>query len=345
VLTTTIGAFPKPVYVPITDWFTNTDGDYTSAYLDQLAAAGDQATELLDRATAEVVHVQVDAGIDVPTDGEIRRENYIHYQCRHFGGIDFANLAHVRIRGTTDTIVPTITGPITTGESPLPRDFAVAQAATDRPVKITLPGPMTIIDSTANTFYDNNRELAADLAAALNAQIIELAAAGCTWIQVDEPVMARRADVALEWGIDNLARCFDGVGPSVTKVAHACCGYPNRLDEDDYVKAPRSSYLELAEALNDMPIDAMSIEDAHRHNDLDALLPYFTDTKVILGVVAIARSRVESVAEIRDRLRAAAERAPAGIIAAPDCGLGYLGRDLAVEKLRNLAEAAHSIDE
>jgi len=342
-LTTTIGAFPKPDYVPITDWFTNTDGDYTSAYLPQLAEAGEGADRLFDRATAEVVRAQVDAGVDIPTDGEIRRENYIHYQCRQFGGIDFGKLAHVRIRGTTDTLVPTITGPIARSGSPLPHDFEVAQRATDRPVKITLPGPMTIIDSTADEFYHDNRALGADLAAALNAQILELAAAGCRWIQVDEPVMARRPDAALEWGIETLGRCFEGVGSEVTRVAHACCGYPNRLDEDDYPKAPQSSYLALAEALNEAPIDAMSIEDAHRHNDLEDLLPRFSETKVIFGAVAIARSRVESVDEIRARLAAAAEVAPAGIIAAPDCGLGYLGRDLAVTKLRNLAEAARSL--
>ena len=342
-LTTTIGAFPKPDYVPITDWFANTDGDFTSAYLKQLAAAGDEGSELLDRATAEVVRAQVDAGIDIPTDGEIRRENYIHYQCRHFGGIEFEILTPVRMRGTTESLLPTITGPITPGGSPLPRDFEVAQEATDRPVKITLPGPMTIIDSTADAFYGDDRALGNDLAVALNTQILELAAAGCLWIQVDEPVMARRPDAALAWGIKTLARCFEGVPPHVTRVAHACCGYPNHLDQEDYVKAPLSSYLDLAAALDDAPIDAVSLEDAHRHNDLDDLLPRFTKTTVIFGAIAIATSRIEPVDEIRARLEAAAERSPAGIIAAPDCGLGYLGHDLAITKLRNLTEAAHSL--
>ena len=83
------GASPKPADVPISDWSTIDDGDYTSAYLDELAAAGDNVEGILDRATVDVVRAQVDAGIDVPTDGEIRRENYIHYQCRHLGGIDF----------------------------------------------------------------------------------------------------------------------------------------------------------------------------------------------------------------------------------------------------------------
>jgi len=343
VQTTTIGAFPKPGYVPITDWFTNTDGDFTGAYLRERDEAGEDLESLLDRATAEVVADQVEAGIDIPTDGEIRRENYIHYQCRHFDGIDFERLTPVQMRGTTDSLLPTVTGRIGFGSSPLAHDFEVAQASTARPVKMTIPGPMTIIDSTADEFYEDDPALAADLAAAINRQITSLVDAGATWIQVDEPVMARKPDLALAWGIDTLARCFEDVPPHVTRVTHACCGYPNHLDQPDYVKAPIGSYLEIAEALDAAPIDAISIEDAHRHNDLTDLLPRFANSTVIFGAVAIATSQVESVEQIRRRLGEAAELAVGGVIAAPDCGLGYLGRELAITKLRNLSEAAHSL--
>jgi len=342
-LTTTIGAFPKPGYVPISDWFSNTDGDYTSAYLPELAAAGAEAAALLDRATAEVVKAQVDVGIDVPTDGEIWRENYIHYQCRALDGIDFDALTPVRMRGTTDTLLPTVTGPITPGRSPLADDYRRAKASTANPIKITIPGPMTIVDSTANSFYDSDRELAQDLAGALNQHIRELAAAGCTWIQVDEPVMARKPSQAQDWGIDVLARCFDGVSTDVRRVVHLCCGYPNRLDEEAYEKAPLSSYLELAEQLDDAPFDFVSLEDAHRHNNLADLLPRFATTTIILGAVAVARSRIEPVDELRRRLAIAAELAPAGIMAAPDCGLGYLSTDQALAKLRNLVAAAKAL--
>ncbi len=341
-LTTTIGAFPKPDYVPISDWFTNTDGDFTSAYLRELAAV-DDAEALLDRATVEVVRAQVDAGIDIPTDGEIRRENYIHYQCRAIRGIDFETLTPARMRGTTDALLPTVTGPVTAGPSPLAEDFRRAQAAVDQPVKITLPGPMTIIDSTANRFYGSDAELAADLARVLDEHIRALADAGCRWIQVDEPVMARKPADALAWGCEQLGRCFEGLGPEVTRVVHVCCGYPSHLDQEGYHKAPASAYLALAEALDDAPIDAVSIEDAHRHNDLAALLPRFARTTVVLGAVAIASSRVEPVDAIRARLAEARDLAPAGVIAAPDCGLGYLGTELALTKLRHLAEAAHQL--
>jgi len=340
-LTTTIGAFPKPAEVPITDWFSISDGDYTSAYLDELSTVDDT---VLDTAVHTVVRDQVEAGIDIPTDGEVRRENYIHYQCRQLTGIDFADLSYKRMRGTTDTSLPTVRDNIGLGESLLPRDFLVAQAATTNPVKITVPGPMTIIDSVVDDHYRDDVALGADIAAAINHHVRALADAGCTHIQVDEPVMARKPDVALSHGIEHLSRCFDGVGSGVTRIAHACCGYPNSLDEIDYPKADRGAYLELADALNAAPIGQISIEDAHAHNDLETLLPRFADTTIILGLVGIARSRIETVEEIENRLREAiAIHGSDRLIAAPDCGLGYLSREQALAKLRNLSTAARRV--
>ena len=340
-LTTTIGAFPKPDSIPLTDWFTKQHGNYTATYLDELASTTDEA---LDAAVHDVVTAQVDAGIDIPTDGEIRRENYIHYLCRHLAGIDFENLGHRMIRGITPAMLPTITGPITTtGDSPLPRDFRVAQTATDRPVKITLPGPMTIIDSTIDRYYFDDVSLGAELAAAINKHVLALAGAGCRQIQIDEPVLARKPTVGLAHGIAQLDRCFDGLPEDVTRIAHACCGYPNYLDQDDYEKADRHAYLEVAEALDATSIQVLSLEDAHANNDLAKLLPRFASTTIALGVIGIARSRVESVAEICDRLEAALAYLPTDrLMAAPDCGLGYLPRGLALAKLRNLTEAARA---
>ncbi len=348
--TTTLGAYPKPPYVPITDWFTASYGagkvvDYTSAYGDQLEAAGVEAESLFRRATKEVIEDQIDAGIDVVTDGEVRRENYVHAQCRHLSGFDFEHLGQHRVRGTIETRLPTVTGPVGFETSPLARDFETAQSLSTRPVKVTLPGPMTIIDTTVDAHYHDERALGADLAAVLNAQIHELVAAGCRHIQIDEPVMARKPAVALAHGIDQLARCFDEVPPTVTRAVHCCCGYPRRLDDTDYPKADRRTYKELAPALDTAPIHQVSIEDAHRHNDLAALLPLFRETTVILGVVAIAQSRVETVEEIADRLRVALNYLPESrLVAAPDCGLGYLDRNLARKKLRALTEAVATLD-
>jgi 5-methyltetrahydropteroyltriglutamate--homocysteine methyltransferase len=347
-LTTTIGAYPKPDFVPIPDWFRAEAGPDTrhptQGYLEAIAAMGAAAEELFARGVKQVVEDQVKAGIDIPTDGEVRRENYIHYHCRHIEGIDFDTLTAKKVRGGTYTAeLPSVTGPLRAGAPFLGADFKLAQGFTERPVKITMPGPMTIADTTVNLHYQDEAALGADLAAAINTEILNLAEAGCRWIQIDEPVLARRPEAALAYGVDNLDRCFHGLPAGVQRVMHMCCGYPDRLDRDDYPKADPDSYRRLAEAVDGSSIDAVSIEDAHRHNDL-TLLERFAHTTVILGVVTIAKSRVEPVEEIRARLAAALDHIDAArLIAAPDCGLGLLGRELALEKLNNLCRAAQGL--
>ena len=343
--TTTIGAFPKPGYVPVSDWFDLPDQDFAARWADEMQAAGAEAEALFVRAATEVIADQADAGIDVVTDGEVRRENYIHYHCRHLTGIDFENCIETEIRGgAMSAVLPTVTGPVAAGEPFLPHDWRVAQATTDHPVKVTVPGPLTMTDSLVARHYGDRAALVTDLARAVNSEVRALADAGCTHIQVDEPVFARRVDDALSFGVDALSVCFEGVPDSVVRTVHCCCGYPRHLDDDYYEKAPAAAYLDLAEAVDAAPIDRFSLEDAHRPNDLAALLPRFTDTTVILGCVAIARSRVETVAEVRGRLLEALRHIDRDrLIAAPDCGLGYLGRDLAMAKLRVLVEAAASV--
>ena len=199
------------------------------------------------------------------------------------------------------------------------------------------------MDSTADAHYGDARTLAFALADALNVEIRRLAVAGCRWIQVDEPVFARRPERALAYGIEALARCFQGVGPPVNRVVHICCGYPAELDMEDYPKADARAYFALADALEAAPVDAVSLEDAHRHNDL-SLLERFRTTKVILGVIGIARTHVEPVDEIRARLTAALDHIDGSrLIAGPDCGLIMLDRQTARAKLENLAVAAHSV--
>lgn len=346
-LTTTIGAYPKPDYIPVPDWFRAEAGpdtaDPTGGYLKAIEKMGAEAEEIFARGTREAIRDQVDCGIDVPTDGEIRRENYIHYHCRHLNGFDFAKLTRKAVRGGTyEANLPTITGAISAKEPFLHKDWLCAQSFTDRPVKITLPGPLTIADTNANSFYDDPRALGRDLAVALNQEIQSLAAAGCRWIQVDEPVFARKPAEALDYGIDNLNRCFEGVPAEVNRCMHMCCGYPDKIDRDDYLKADPGAYRELAEAVDDSTIDAVSIEDAHCHNDL-SLLERFSKTVVIFGVVAIAKSRVETTEEIRTRIGEALEHISGDrLVIAPDCGLGFLGRDLTKAKLTNMCEAAKS---
>ena len=345
--TTCIGAYPKPSYVPIKDWFQVRldSADYNERVLnDWSEATGPEATALFDRATAEAVADQIACGIDVPTDGEIRRENYVHYQCRHFDGFDFQNLTEKVLRnGAYRKELPTVRGPVRArSESVLVRDWQVAERAAGRPVKITLPGPMTISDTTADAHYGNARALARDLAGALNHQVLALAAAGCRYIQIDEPIFARKPQEALDYGVEMLTECFRGLPDTVTRVVHICCGYPSRLDDEAYPKADRHAYIEIARAI-DGAADQISIEDAHRHNPAE-LFRLFRHSTLIVGFVRVAASRVEPVDEIRARIKQILKLIPAErLVAAPDCGLGFLGRDLAMTKLCNLTEAARSV--
>ena len=347
-LTTTIGAYPKPDEVPVLDWFRDREGpdstNPTEHYLKALAEMGDEAEAIFAAGARQVIEDQVAAGIDIPTDGEVRRENYIHYHCRHLDGIDFARLTEKEVRGGTYTTkLPTWTGPARARAPFLPHDWRVAQACTDRPVKVTMPGPMTIADTTADAHYGDPKRQGADLADALNAEIRALAEAGCRHIQIDEPVFARKPEAALDYGIAHLERCFDGAPDSVVRTMHMCCGYPDRLDNPDYPKARREAYFELADAVDRSSVDAVSLEDAHRHNDL-TLLERFTNTTVILGVVAVAKSALEPVEDIAARLNQALEHIDADrLIAAPDCGLGLFSRDLARQKLGHLSTAARAV--
>jgi 5-methyltetrahydropteroyltriglutamate--homocysteine methyltransferase len=345
--TTTIGSYPKPDFVPTPDYFRQeslNQAGFTEAYDEFIESPPEDLEDLYVRGAAQVINDQVDAGIDIPTDGEIRRDSYIHYHCRHLHGIDFSDLTNKVMRdGSWEIPVPTITAPIKPGKHFLIQDWLAGQNSTPQPVKVTIPGPLTIIDSTFDAHYGDERALAYDLAEAINFEIKGLAEAGCQWIQVDEPLFARHPDKALDYGVEALDRCFHGVDEAVTRTMHMCCGYPDLLDNENYHKADRETYFRLAPALDESSIQVVSIEDAHRYNDL-SLLELFANTRIILGVVAIARTRIEPVEEIRDRLTEALNHIePGRLLAGPDCGLGMLSREQAVQKMGHLSRAAHSV--
>ena len=179
-----------------------------------------------------------------------------------------------------------------------------------------------------------------DLAEVINVEIKRLQKAGCKYIQVDEPLFARKPQQALDYGIDNLEKCFEGIENSdVEKITHICCGYPDKLDVLNYPKAPMDSYEKIASSLDHSIIDTVSIEDAHRYNNL-TLLEKFSKTKIIFGLIKIASSIQESVEEIQTRVQESLQHIDAHrLIAAPDCGLGHLPRELAKRKLQTMVEA------
>lgn len=348
--TTVIGSFPKPEYLDVPDWFktgtSHGSTDATNAYSDMLRNRTAETAEKVEgdflRATQEVIGVQCACGVDVVTDGEIRRENYIHYFCRFIDGIDFANLTTTSCRnGAYVAGLPTVKGPVTwRGPLDVAGEWSKAQALSPLPVKYTLPGPMTIIGTVHNAYYESEEVLGQDLATIVNFHVRALAEAGCKHIQVDEPVFARHPDKALAWGIRTLDRCFEGVGEGVTTTMHMCCGYPGYLDDHGYLKADPDSYFRLAPALDESQVDAISLEDAHRYNDL-SLLRLFKKKTVIFGAVTVASSRVEPQEEIEARLRAALEHIDAErLVVAPDCGLGLLPMEILKQKISNMCAAA-----
>ncbi len=347
-LTTVIGAFPKPEYLKITDWFNAQGGtdtaNPTKYYNQEVHQMGDKAEKLFVQAAGEVIKDQIDCGIDIVTDGEVRRENYIHYHCRHIAGVDFDTLTEKIARtGNYKCWLPTIVSKVEAQDSFLVHDWEVAQKFSSKPVKITIPGPMTIADTIANTYYTSQDKMGFDIAEVINVEIKRLQKAGCKYIQVDEPLFARKPQQAIDFGIDNLAKCFDGLDNTIIeKITHICCGYPDKLDAVNYPKAPLDSYHKIATLLDKSIIDTVSLEDAHRYNDL-LLLESFSKTKIIFGLIKIASSEKETVQKIQSRVEEALKHiSKEKLIAAPDCGLGHLPRDIAKYKLSTMVEAVKS---
>ncbi|PPR47709.1 MAG: 5-methyltetrahydropteroyltriglutamate--homocysteine methyltransferase [Alphaproteobacteria bacterium MarineAlpha5_Bin9] len=348
-LTTVIGAYPKPNFLKIPDWFNEeggTDTQFpTKNYTEALEKLGNNAELIFLKATKEVIQDQEKCGIDIITDGEIRRENYIHYHCRYLNGIDFKKLTEKSARtGNYKCWLPTITKKITAKEPFLSKEWVSNQKLTKKPIKVTIPGPMTIADTIGNSFYKNDEEMGIDLAKAINIEIKRLEKAGCKYIQVDEPLFARKPENAIAFGIRNLERCFDGIDSNkVERITHICCGYPDKLDAINYPKAPLESYNKISTALDKSIIDTVSIEDAHRYNNLE-ILKKFKNTKIIIGLIKIASSKIESFEEINQRINKALRYiSKEQLIAAPDCGLGHLPRQLAISKLKVLVEAVKEI--
>ncbi|XP_041463418.1 5-methyltetrahydropteroyltriglutamate--homocysteine methyltransferase-like isoform X2 [Lytechinus variegatus] len=346
--TTMIGSYPQPIHSKIPTWFTNKPDFKPSDFNKFMNCTSTEDYEaLVDKAVKETLNEQTSLGIDVVTDGEIRRDNYINHLCRHVKGFDFTNLTKKSCRnGAWVAEVPTIREKLGVPEdiSWIGNEWKSAQLNCEKPVKATVPGPMTIIGSTANAFYDDLKELSSDLVKVVNAHIKNLVQAGCRHIQLDEPVMVRTPDIALDYGIDHASQCFDGIGGDVVKTVHLCCGYPLYLDQTDYPKADKDAYFMIADKLDQAGFDEVSLEDAHRRNDL-SLFDHFKKSKIVLGSVAIARSRVESVEEIRSRLRDVLKHLPSAdhLIVAPDCGLGFLPKDILRAKLNNMVEAASTM--
>ena len=257
-------------------------------------------------------------------------------------GFDFENLEHRILRdGAYETDLPAVRSKIEHKEQVYSvKDFKAAQALSSKPIKFTLPGPLTIMDTTADCFYDDRPRLNRILADTINKEILALVESGCKHIQVDEPLFARQVNDALSFGFEGIDRCFHKVPKSVSRIVHMCCGYPEHLDDMHYKKADPQSYNDLSVMINEADFDQISIEDKHCCNNLE-LLEKLPNKSVIFGSIAIASSRTETLDEVVNRLKLALNHIDRErLIVAPDCGLGLLPPNLAEEKLRVMCQAA-----
>ena len=288
-------------------------------------------TEAQDDVTLLAIRDMERAGIDIITDGEIRRESYSNHFAAALDGIDRERPGEVIGRTGKPTAVPRVTGRVRRSRPVKVRDVAFCRANTDRRVKITLPGPFTMTRQAQNDFYADDAELAMDFAEALNAEIRELKAAGADVIQLDEPWMQAFPEEARRYAIPAINRALAGI-PGTT-VVHLCFGYAAMVDK----KPTGYSFLpELSEAA----AEQISIEAAQPRLDL-AILRELPGKTIMLGVLDLASPEVETPETVAGRIREGLRVLPAErLVPAPDCGMKYLPRERAFGKLKSLAGGA-----
>jgi 5-methyltetrahydropteroyltriglutamate--homocysteine methyltransferase len=329
--TTVVGSYPQP------DWLIDRVGlgatvprirrpELWRVAEPFLATAQDDATILAIRDMER-------AGIDVITDGEMRRESYSNRLASSLEGIDMDNPATIigRVAGKPVT-VPRVVGRVRR-TAPVEVDATrFLRANTDRTIKVTMPGPFTMAKQAKNEFYDDPEEMVMDFAAAVNEEAKAVKAAGADVIQIDEPWFQSFPEDARRYGIKGLDRALqDLAGPTAV---HLCFGYAHLVKKEG-----RGVYAFLPE-LADAAADQISIEAAQPHLDLGVLSDLVGKT-VILGVIDLGTNEVESADEVADRIRAALQYLPPNqVMPAPDCGMKYLTRETAFQKLCALSEGA-----
>lgn len=287
--------------------------------------------EAQDDATRIAIQDQERAGLDIVSDGEVRRESYSNHFATALDGIDLDNPGQALDRSGEPVYVPRIVGPIRRRRPVGVEDVRFLRANTDRAIKFTVPGPFTMAQQAQNDHYPTLREAALDYAAAVNEEIRDLFAAGADVVQIDEPYMQARPEAAREFGVEALNRALDSIDR--TTCVHICFGYAALIHERP---AGYSFLPELAGAR----CRQVSVETAQAHLDC-SVLEALGDKTVLLGVLDLSTNEVESAAVIKLRVRRALSHVDARrVILAPDCGMKYLTREAAYGKLANMVQAA-----
>ena len=328
--TTVVGSYVQP------DWLVDRDNlkgrlppRVRAREMWKVAEADREAAQ--DTATLAAIHDMEFAGVDIISDGEIRRESYSNRFATALGGVDIDNPGSALDRTGHANPVPRIAGAIRRTGPIEVRDAEFLVANTERRTKITIPGPFTMTQQAQNDHYATPREAALDYAAAVNEEVKALFAAGVDVVQLDEPYMQARPEKARDYAIEAINRALDGVAG--TTAVHLCFGYAHIVHDRP------SGYSFLSE-LESCAADQISIETAQPDLDL-SILKALPSKTVILGVISLGDPEIETPETVALRIRRALDVVPAErIVVAPDCGMKYITRDVALGKLKAMVAGA-----
>jgi len=285
--------------------------------------------EAQNDATLIALNDQHRAGVDIVTDGEMRRESYSNRFANALSGVDLHNPGEAIDRTGKAVPVPRVTGPIRR-EAPVEVPYAdFLRANTDRPIKLTLPGPFTMTQQAQNDYYADEGSLAMAYAEAVNEELKALFAAGIDIVQLDEPYVQARPEAAREYAIEAIDRALEGATGST--VLHVCFGYGKHV-------ADKPDGYAFLDELDGCKADEISIECAQPKLKMD-LVQGLPSKKVHVGVIDLRDTTVETPELAAERIQAALEFLPAErMVVAPDCGMKYLSREVAFGKLSNMVK-------
>ena len=287
--------------------------------------------EAQDDATVLAIRAQEEAGLDIITDGEIRRESYSNRFATALEGVDIDNPGSALDRSGHPNPVPRVVGKIRRKHAVEVQDLLFLKKHTTRKTKITVPGPFTMLQQAQNDFYQSEEEAALDYAAAVNEEIRDLFKAGADIVQVDEPYMQARPEKARQYGLKALNRALEGVNG--TTAVHICFGYAA------IIHARPEGYSFLPEFAG-CSCKQVSIETAQSNLDT-AVLSKLPDKKIMVGCIDLSDMTIETPQKVVERLKKALRHVkPENVIVAPDCGMKYLPREVAYGKLKAMVDGA-----